>query len=140
MRDDSSRVLLQIIRNSQLLPDPHPALRAAFPGGEGVRCIHVKRYVLQRTANPVRGSAALCAAFFGIAYAALVAYNKNPYSLDADITVKELYERWTKEYFKTLKNDSSRGGIKAAWAYCTVVYPIKASKLRAYHTFEIKSS
>ena len=67
------------------------------------------------------------------AYAALVEYNKNPYSLDADITVRELYERWTKEYFKTLKSDSSRGGIKAAWAYCTVVYPIKASELRTYH-------
>lgn len=67
------------------------------------------------------------------AYAALVAYNKNPYSLDADITVKELYERWTNEYFKTLKSKSSCGGIKAAWAYCTVVYPMKVSELRAYH-------
>ena len=51
------------------------------------------------------------------AYAALVAYNKNPYSLDLDITVKELYERWTNEYFKTLKSDASRACIKAAWAY-----------------------
>ena len=67
------------------------------------------------------------------AYAALVAYNKNPYSLDADITVKELYERWTKEYFKTLKSKSSSAGIKAAWAYCTTVYKMKASDLRAYH-------
>ena len=107
----------------------------------GRRSVHTRKALCAATnCNPVRGSAALCAAFFGIAYAALVAYNKNPYSLDADITVKELYERWTKEYFKTLKNDSSRGGIKAAWAYCTVVYPIKASELRAYHTFEIKSS
>lgn len=67
------------------------------------------------------------------AYAALVAYNKNPYSLDADITVKELYEQWTKEYFKTLKSKSSSAGIKAAWAYCTAVYSMKASELRAYH-------
>lgn len=67
------------------------------------------------------------------AYAALVAYNKNPYSLDADITVKELYERWTKEYFKTLKSKSSAAGIKAAWAYCSTVYSMKASELRAYH-------
>ncbi len=67
------------------------------------------------------------------AYTALVAYNKHPYSLDVDITVKELYERWTKEYFKTLKSESGRGGIKAAWAYCTVVYSMKVSDLRAYH-------
>lgn len=67
------------------------------------------------------------------AYAALIAYNKNPYSLDTDITVKELYERWTKEYFKTLKSKSSAAGIKAAWAYCTAVYLMKVSDLRAYH-------
>lgn len=67
------------------------------------------------------------------AYAALVAYNKNPYSLDLDITVKELYERWTNEYFKTLKSDASRACIKAAWAYCTAVYSMKVSDLRAYH-------
>ena len=35
MRDAGSRVLLEIFRNLQLLPDPHPALRATFPGGEG---------------------------------------------------------------------------------------------------------
>lgn len=67
------------------------------------------------------------------AYSALLAYNKNPYSLDSDMTVKELYERWTKEYFKTLKSKSSVSGINAAWAYCTTVYGMKASDLRAYH-------
>ena len=35
MRDAGSRVLLEIFRNLQLLPDPHPALRATFPGEEG---------------------------------------------------------------------------------------------------------
>lgn len=35
------------------------------------------------------------------AYAALVEYNKNPYDLDDDLTVEELYEKWTEEYFKT---------------------------------------
>ena len=32
MRDAGSRVLLEIFRNLQLLPDPHPALLATFPG------------------------------------------------------------------------------------------------------------
>lgn len=67
------------------------------------------------------------------AYAALVSYHKNPYSLDADITVKELYERWTKEYFKKFKSSSSCGGIKAAWAYCTPLYTMRVSEVRAYH-------
>ena len=31
------------------------------------------------------------------AYAALVEYNKNPYDLDDDLTVEELYEKWTEE-------------------------------------------
>ena len=38
------------------------------------------------------------------AYAALVEYNKNPYDLGAAITVKELYDKWSEEYFKTLKS------------------------------------
>ena len=37
------------------------------------------------------------------AYAALVEYNKNPYDLGPAITAKELYEKWTESYFKTLK-------------------------------------
>lgn len=67
------------------------------------------------------------------AYAALVAYNKNPYSLDSGISVAELYERWTKEYFKTLKSRSSQNSIEAAWAYCSKIYNIRATDLRGYH-------
>ena len=33
------------------------------------------------------------------AYSALVEYNRNPYDLDDDISVKDLYDRWTNEYF-----------------------------------------
>ncbi len=38
------------------------------------------------------------------AYEALVEYNKNPYDLDtASMTMAELYEKWSEEYFKTVK-------------------------------------
>lgn len=67
------------------------------------------------------------------AYAALVEYNKNPYDLDNDITVKELYERWTDEYFKTLKSDTSKRTITSAWNYCGTVYDMRAKELRARH-------
>lgn len=67
------------------------------------------------------------------AYAALVEYNKNPYDLDDDMRVKELYERWSKEYFKTLANDSSIRTITAAWAYCSSVYDMRVKDLRARH-------
>lgn len=67
------------------------------------------------------------------AYAALVEYNKNPYDLEPAITVFQLYEKWSKEYFKTLKSDSSVRTITAAWAYCSSVYDMRVSDLRARH-------
>lgn len=67
------------------------------------------------------------------AYIALVEYNRNPYDLDDAITVAELYERWTNDYFKTLKSESSARTITCAWAYCSSVYNMRASDVRARH-------
>lgn len=67
------------------------------------------------------------------AYEALVEYNRNPYDLDDCITVKELYERWTEAYFKTLKSQSSTRTITSAWAYCSSVYNMRAMDLRQRH-------
>lgn len=67
------------------------------------------------------------------AYSALVEYNKNPYDLEPSITVKDLYERWTNEYFSTLKSDSSTRTITSAWAYCSSVYNMRAVDIRARH-------
>lgn len=55
------------------------------------------------------------------AYAALVEYNKNPYDLEPSITVRELYDKWSEEYFKTLKVDGSIRAVTSAWAYCSAV-------------------
>lgn len=67
------------------------------------------------------------------AYTALVEYNKNPYDLEPSITVKELYEKWTDDYFKTLKSDASARAVKSAWAYCTSVYDMRVMDIRARH-------
>lgn len=67
------------------------------------------------------------------AYEALLEYNKNPYDLDNDMTVLELYSHWTAEYFKTLKSKSSERTITSAWKYCTSVYDMRAKDLRARH-------
>ncbi len=67
------------------------------------------------------------------AYAALVEYNQNPYDLGNDITVKELYERWTEEYFKTLNSESSCRTITSVWKYCTSIYDMRAKDVRARH-------
>ena len=67
------------------------------------------------------------------AYTALAEYNKNPYDLDNDITVAELYEKWTAQYFEELKSSSSERTIKAAWNYCSSIYNMKARNVRARH-------
>lgn len=67
------------------------------------------------------------------AYAALVEYNKNPYDLGTAITVAELYEKWSSEYFKTLKSDSSIRTITSAWVYCSSIYNMRACDVRARH-------
>ncbi len=67
------------------------------------------------------------------AYAALIKYNKNPYDLEPAITVKQLYDRWSEEYFNVLKSDSSARTIKSAWSYCSSVYDMRVCDLRARH-------
>lgn len=66
------------------------------------------------------------------AYSALVEYNKNPYDLDNDMTVSELYDKWAGVY---LENDSDAYSrtISSAWAYCSSVYDMRAKDLRARH-------
>lgn len=66
------------------------------------------------------------------AYEALVEYNKNPYDLDASITVSELYEKWTDDYFEK-STESYKRTITSAWAYCTSVYNMRAKDVRARH-------
>ena len=67
------------------------------------------------------------------AYAALAEYNKNPYDLEPSITVKELYEKWSEEHFKTLKSYGSARAYTAAWAYCSNVYGMRIMDIRARH-------
>ena len=70
---------------------------------------------------------------YNAAYEALIEYNNNPYDLDVAITVSELYEKWTSEYFKTLKSASSIRTITSAWSYCSSIYNMRAKDIRARH-------
>lgn len=57
------------------------------------------------------------------AYDALAEYHKNPYELDAQkITVADLYDKWSVEYFEEMASDSSVRTIRAAWLYVTPVF------------------
>lgn len=67
------------------------------------------------------------------AYAALIEYNKNPYDLGPQLTVKELYEKWSEEYIKTLKNPASFQNMASAWLYCSELYDMRVCDVRARH-------
>ena len=66
------------------------------------------------------------------AYNALVEYHKNPYEISKDVTVKELYEEWSKEYFNNIADTAVRT-VESAWAYCSDLYNIPVQSLRSYH-------
>lgn len=67
------------------------------------------------------------------AYAALIEYNKNPYDIDNSITLEELYDRWSKEYFSSLNSYSSVRNVTTAWGYCSAIYDMKAADVRVRH-------
>ena len=67
------------------------------------------------------------------AYQALCDYHKNPYDIENTITVKELYERWSEDYFKTLNSPSSIRTVTSAWAYCTNIQEMQVRDVRARH-------
>lgn len=67
------------------------------------------------------------------AYNALVEYNKSPYDLDPSITVREVYEKWSEQYFPRLDSDSSIRGIKSSWNYCSSIYDMRILDVRARH-------
>lgn len=67
------------------------------------------------------------------AYLALMEYNKNPYSLDdAGMTVEELYNKWSEQYFAKIKCSSKRT-ITSAWAYCNPIKNIRCKEVRVGH-------
>ena len=67
------------------------------------------------------------------AYAALVEYNKNPYDLEPDITLKELYEKWLPKKIDELKSASSARSITSAWCYCSEIYDMRVKDIRVRH-------
>lgn len=70
------------------------------------------------------------------AYGALVEYNKAPYELGSDLTLMDLYDKWTERYFDTLKSDSSKRTIESAWNYCKPLWYMSVQNIK---TYQIKS-
>lgn len=66
------------------------------------------------------------------AYEALIEYNRNPYDLDTSMTVQELYDKWTEEYFRQCSAAYQRT-VTSCWAYCSSIYGMRAKDVRARH-------
>lgn len=67
------------------------------------------------------------------AYEALVEYNRNPYDIDTDITMQELFEKWSEFKLKEYNNPSSFRAIDAGWKYCTQIYNMRVKSVSARH-------
>lgn len=65
---------------------------------------------------------------------ALAEYSANPYDLQTEnMTLAELYQKWTDYYFPTLESDSSSRTITSAWKYCHAIAGMRVKDLRARH-------
>lgn len=68
------------------------------------------------------------------AYTALLEYHRNPYDLDKDICVSELYEKWFEDYKKDgTCSASAITQTKSAWAYASPIYNMKVRDVRSRH-------
>lgn len=67
------------------------------------------------------------------AYAALVEYNKNPYDLDVEMTLKELYDKWSVKHFEKYQSESTKRAVETGWKYCSDIENIKVRDLRIRH-------
>ena len=65
---------------------------------------------------------------------ALAEYGANPYDIqNNNLTLVELYQKWTESYFPTLESESSSRTITAAWRYCHAIHSMRVKDLRARH-------
>lgn len=66
------------------------------------------------------------------AYSALLEYHRNPFDVGSSVTLRDLYERWSAEYFET-NSQSTVNLMRAAWSYCSSMYDLQVSEIRVRH-------
>lgn len=65
---------------------------------------------------------------------ALAEYGANPYDVqNENLTLADLYKKWTEAYFPTLESESSSRTIISAWRYCHAIHTMRVKDLRARH-------
>lgn len=63
---------------------------------------------------------------------ALAEYNKNPYSLESNITFSEVYEKWSNEKYDTISKSNVKG-YTAGYKACNDLYNIKFVEIKKAH-------
>ena len=71
-------------------------------------------------------------ATYNEAYAALVKYNSSSTTLLEEITMEELYTRWSKYHYPKVSKQSVYSFTKA-WDYCGVIYGMYVREVRVRH-------
>lgn len=67
------------------------------------------------------------------AYLALEKYHKHPTDFDVDMTVKQLYEKWSEKHYAKLSSKSGIRTYQSSWGYCHSAYDIPVKELGARH-------
>lgn len=73
------------------------------------------------------------------ALAVLADFNRNPYDPDADLTFKEVYDKWSAEHFPRV-SESNIKGYKASYKLCELIYDMKFSEIKLDHLQHIVDS
>lgn len=71
------------------------------------------------------------------AYEALIKYNKKPYTLESNITLKQLFEVWYEEYKKSGVKDSSIRRASSAFKVCEQLHEYKINCIEPFLIKEV---
>lgn len=67
------------------------------------------------------------------AYTALLEYNKNPYDITSNITMDELFKKWSSVHFSKAKDDKQYKNAVSLWQYCSSLYEMPVNLVRIKH-------
>lgn len=64
------------------------------------------------------------------AYQALLNHHSNPYDLNQDMLMKELYERWSARHFEKLKSRNTISAYESAWKYISPIHNMRVADIK----------
>lgn len=74
------------------------------------------------------------------AYTALIEYHRNPYRLEDEITLQEVYDKWLESTSHINRSSNTVLGYKRAWEAMSKYHSMRVRELRKYHIRECAES